>query len=213
MYFNAEAAWQALDSDFSMLSEMPSDYSRELTAAWWDYMTAKLGYLMKSAPDPDGVYNKASFNEAGDIIYPRSGNIMPLKYDPNRKVSLNGEIWDDEFIGYLNDYIDYAESKGATVYFSFCPVNKLALADGTIMKHSWQLCFSGGNLTCGHSAPSEYILRRDFTNITFILTILGVAVRTSACRGFKLDAGSLEAVDIELMSCQTIDRNRGGRNE
>jgi hypothetical protein len=38
---------------------------------------------------------------------------------------------DPAFIAYVNEYIRYCKKRGATVYFGFCPMNEMALADGT----------------------------------------------------------------------------------
>jgi hypothetical protein len=107
------------DNKFSMIGSL------------WQHVAQKMEYMRDGAPNPSGVYNSSSFNEYGDIVYPREKNVMELYYDPNTIIDLSENILDDEFIDYVNDYIKFCERKGATVYFSYCPMNKLALSSAT----------------------------------------------------------------------------------
>ena len=56
---------------------------------------------------------------------------MALGYDPNTIFSLTPEIVSEDFIAYFNTYCANMADRGVTVYFSFCPINSLALAEGT----------------------------------------------------------------------------------
>ena len=131
MYFNSKTTLQATDDNPSMLKYVESEHYFSLLGSLWDHVAQKLEYQRCGAPDPDGVYSSKSFNEYGDIEYKRPENIMALYYDPNTMISLDESILDDEFIDYLNDYIAYCEGRGATVYYSYCPMNNMALAEGT----------------------------------------------------------------------------------
>ena len=131
MYFNAETTLQATDDKPSMLRYVAPDNYFSLLGALWDHVSQKLEYQRDGAPNPSGVYNGNNFNEYGDLEYERTGNVMPIYYDPNTVITLDGTILDSEFIDYINDYIEYCERKGATVYYSYCPMNYMALADGT----------------------------------------------------------------------------------
>ncbi len=131
LYFNAETVLQATDDDPSMLFHTDMANWGELASSMFSHVSKKCGYLKEGSPNPDGVYNSKNFNEYGDLEYTREENIMELYYDPNKIITLDESILDDGFFDYLNDYIRYCESRGATVYFSYCPMNSLALADGT----------------------------------------------------------------------------------
>jgi hypothetical protein len=48
---------------------------------------------------------------------------MPKGYDTLMPISLTTDLLDGEFIDYLNNYAKKCERKGATVYFSFSPIN------------------------------------------------------------------------------------------
>ncbi|MFA5562268.1 MAG: hypothetical protein WDA00_06495 [Eubacteriales bacterium] len=128
LYFNGSATLKALDDDYGMLSHIAIKNYDSLWGALWDFMNTKLSYFLSGeAPDPEGVYNSRHFNEYGDLAYPRAENKMPGGYDANTMVSLSGTIFDPDFIDYVNDYIKAAEKKGATVYFGWCPINRLSL--------------------------------------------------------------------------------------
>lgn len=128
LYFNAEAAWQACDSDFSMLLKMSSDEAPKMFGGFWKYVSQKLKYaLAENHLDPSGVYNRASFNEYGDISYERPYNVMELGYDSTSAIPFSPDIISDDFVAYVNDYTEKAEKRGAKVYFSFSPMNQDAV--------------------------------------------------------------------------------------
>lgn len=56
--------------------------------------------------------------------------------DGTRSITLSADIATSDFIDYLNSFAEYAEKKGARVYFSFPPMNRAAVvpsegADGS----------------------------------------------------------------------------------
>jgi len=78
----------------------------------------------------DSVYSSEYFDEYLDYDYKRLENTMDEYYDTNTPIHLDkseygGEFF--EFSGYLNKYISLAEGRGATVYYSFPPMNELAV--------------------------------------------------------------------------------------
>ena len=74
LYFNAEAALQGMESDWSMLRYIDSDNHSDLVGGLYEYLTSKIKYLREGLLDPAGVYNRDSFNEYGDIVYERPHN-------------------------------------------------------------------------------------------------------------------------------------------
>jgi len=133
LYFNSEATLRALDGNFSMLEYVDGDNIPSLVGGAWSFAQDKLGYLLDgNSPDPEGIYNAKSFNEYGDIAYPRSENIMVGYYDENTMIDPDADIITDEFVDYINEYVDFCEGRGATVYFGFCPMNTRGIvADST----------------------------------------------------------------------------------
>ncbi|MBE6611890.1 MAG: hypothetical protein E7632_05315 [Ruminococcaceae bacterium] len=127
LYFNGEAVWQALDSDFSMLRYIDAADYGELAGALWGFAQAKLSYVRENNPPmPDGVYSRESFNEFGDISYKRPFNVMHGDFDPSQPIRFDDALLDEDFIEYVNDFSAWCKSRGAVLYYSFSPMNALA---------------------------------------------------------------------------------------
>ncbi len=131
LYFNATSAWQGLEGDLSMLFRVGSDNWGDLLAGLPNYLYEKISHWGKEPLSPDGVYRHDSFNEYGDISYPRPYNVMTFQFDKNNSIRLIPEIFDGDFVDYLNDYIDRVKRKGAQVGFTYCPMDAAALAANT----------------------------------------------------------------------------------
>ena len=127
LYFNAESAWQAFDSDMSMVFRTKFKNFGALAGSFWDFAVSKLKFSRQGGLAPDGVYSKGAFNEYGDIAYPRPHNIMLLGYSPNLLINLDPSILSDDFADYVNKFVKSAEDRGAAVYFDFPPMNRLGV--------------------------------------------------------------------------------------
>lgn len=128
LYFNPEAVLQATDGISELLRELPLDNKLSLFYNYYKFAFEKLDYAAKgSAPDPIGIYRSDSFNEYGDLEVVRENNIMNNAYDENMLITVTEELLDADFIDYVNEYVAYAEAQGASVYFSYCPVNASAI--------------------------------------------------------------------------------------
>ena len=202
LYFNGESLWQAADSDFSLLAGVDYDNYGNLLGTYWGYVKNKIRFLKTEAPDPEGVYNEASFDEYGDISYERPYNQMELDYDPTLTISLDPSIVDAEFADYVNEYIRAAEKKGATLYFTFSPMNELALTEGTTDESLWEfydyLCRT---LDCEViSNINDCIMDAGyFYDSNFHLNDSGVIVRTaSLIKDIRRARGITTPVDIVL---------------
>lgn len=131
-YFNAETTLQAFDTRKELAFQLPfGDYWMPLINAYPSYLKSKAELLESGIPDPQGVYNRSSFNEYGDISYDRPYNIMPDLYQTNDTVTIDSGIVDDNFTEYFNDYTKKLRKKGVNVYLSFAPVNALAVSDSS----------------------------------------------------------------------------------
>ena len=127
MYFNGEGMWECCDSDFTMLFKVRAHDWPEMLGSFWTYAEKKYQFYLYGKPNPDGVYDHSSFNEYGDIEYRRDMPIMEGWVDTEVPIDLDTSIIDQDYIDYVNDYIDYCERHGATVYFSWPPMNALAV--------------------------------------------------------------------------------------
>ena len=184
MYFNAEAVWQAAGSDLSILSGIHSDNYSEMIAQIPGYLSETISRFASGTGkiSPSGIYRRDSFNEYGDIVYPREYNMMTAGYDVNQTVSLTSDLYDGEFLAYLNDYIADANAIGATVYYTFCPVNRDALAEDTTAESITAFYrFVSESIHCPViSDPNSLLLDAGyFYDTNFHLNDAGVTVRTA----------------------------------
>jgi len=130
LFFNGLSTLKAADGNPKMLLSLDKSDREKVWGAVWGFMGEKLSYVRDGAPDPDGVYNAGNFNEWGDIDpakFERSGNIMAGLYDKNKLITPVKEIYAPAFIDYVNEFTAKAKKKGATVYYTFCPVNRLSV--------------------------------------------------------------------------------------
>lgn len=126
LYFNADSTLRAFDGSFGLISRVRADDFFKLMASSWDFTLEKLRY---EAKDIEGVYSAQSFNEYLDVEYERPHNVMNAYYDENLDITLDESIVSEEFIDYINDYIAFCKRRGADVYFSWCPMNSLAVTN------------------------------------------------------------------------------------
>lgn len=129
-YFNGEAVWYSADGNFGLLNKVPFSDKGELLKSCLTFTSGKFGFWQSgNKPCPNGVYNVHSFNEYGDISYERPYNTMEGGYDAGTPISFDKGVMSGEFVDYLNDYNRELSKRGATVYYAFCPMNKLAVQD------------------------------------------------------------------------------------
>lgn len=183
LYFNSEAAWQACDSDFSLLFKISGDNATAMLGGFWKYTVQKTKYFFaKGHLNPEGVYNKASFDEYGNIVYERPYNQMTLGYDTSLVIKYSSEIISGDFVEYVNDYVEYAKSKGARVLFSFAPSNEDALDPETTLESLEEFTdFIKMNFKAELiSDPNNYIYRSGyFYDSNFHMNDAGMVVHTA----------------------------------
>ena len=202
LYFNAEAALQGMESDWNMLRYIDKDDHSDLIGGLYEYITSKVKYLREGLLDPAGVYNRDSFNEYGDIVYARPHNTMLLGYDPTKSIELTGELFDQEFIDYVNEYTAYCEKKGATVYFSFCPMNETALSSANTEESIFEFYkYLYENLDCEVIGNvNDYIIEENyFYDSNFHLNDSAVILRTSLlAHDINRARGVVQYISIEI---------------
>jgi len=182
LYFNAEAALQGIESDWSMLRYIPKENYADLMGGIYEYVTSKIKYLRSGLLNPTGVYNRGSFNEYGDIVYARPHNTMLLGYNPTNAIELIPALLDQMFIDYVNEYTAYCGQQGATVFFSFPPMNASALASSNTEDTLFNFYrYLYENLTCKVIGNvNNYIIDENyFYDSNFHLNDSGVVLRTS----------------------------------
>ena len=131
-YFNADSAWKGFDGNFQYLKYLHRDDVPSMLGSLVSFAAEKHKYLSKGEkPSVSGVYTKEAFNLYGDISYKREANTMFGGYDKNTPISFDVDIISKDFINYLNQYAQFAKNKGASVFFSFAPMNRAALEENT----------------------------------------------------------------------------------
>ncbi len=188
MYFDWGNTLKACDDNMSMLGELDRSIDEWLFSVegFWELASNKLAYSIDgTTPDPKDVYSANNFNEYGDIDkskYPRENNVMKSYrlFGENYLVDLDASIVENEFLEYINEYIRECRQKGAYVYFSWCPVNSLALVDDSVEKRLAFEEFFRENLECDViSSIDDYIMHpKAFYDTNFHLNDTGVTIRT-----------------------------------
>lgn len=202
LYFNSETTLRAMDGRLSLMNSVPMNNKMSMLGGMWRFVAEKIKHAKEgTAPNPEGAYNSANFNEYGDVVYPRYENVMKGYYDKNKPVVLDESIVDEEFLDYLNDYIKKCERRGATVLFSFCPVNELALDDTSdVFTRADFADFLDDNLDCKIISDIErYIMDGGyFYDTNFHLNDVGVKYRTILlAEDINMELGNTALIDEE----------------
>lgn len=126
-YFSAGETYRAIEKDTRVLDSLSHEERTQMVLGLPSYLSErhKHGQPLES----DGVYAASSFNERGDMIYDRPGNIMPYYFDLNTPLSLDIKMFDSSFVAYANDYARILKDRGASIYFRFCPLDVLGLEE------------------------------------------------------------------------------------
>jgi len=183
LYFNAEAAWQGIEGDLSMLFHVGSSDAGKLAGGFFGYIGKRWEYTLSGRTlSPTGIYRHDSFNEYGDIAVAREYNIMTYGYDKAKTITLTPSILSDDFADYLNRFIEIASIHGAKTYFSYCPVNRDALAKDTTDESIKEFNdYLAGKLDCPViGSPNDAIMDSGyFYDTNFHLNDAGVTVHTA----------------------------------
>ncbi len=132
--FHAELMWQAADGAPELLCHLDRAKLDQMAGTMPKHAVQKWQYFLRqTAPNPDGVYRHNVFNSYGDVDSPLCAqNIMEGGYDKNQPILFSAECLTDAFSDAVNAYIRTAEAKGASVYYRFPPMNRLAVKEGLL---------------------------------------------------------------------------------
>ena len=136
LYFGADTVWRALDGRFDALRYIDFDNAPSMLGALFGFAGSKLDYARGKLEGTDtGIYLSKYFDGYGDFDYPRENNVMKLYWEQNNPISLNTAAYDEDtlvaFFDYVNAYAEKCTERGASVYFSFSPMNAMAVSDGS----------------------------------------------------------------------------------
>ena len=133
LYFSAENLWMSIDGHYEMLNYVAKENKEKMVGTFAKFAADKLKYAIEGEkPSVEGVYMQSSFNdyggkEIGYMTYFRDYNHLMNGYDSNNMIDFNTDLFDDEFVNYINQYNKYVISKKAKLYFGFVPMNRMAV--------------------------------------------------------------------------------------
>lgn len=108
-----------------LYKRLPLSYQMDLL---YNYPAFSLEKNRIDIPEEKKPYTKDSFDSYGEIYDDlRINNIMPKYYDPSQMIIPSSDLFNEDFIDYLNHYNDAIKSKGAKLYFGYSPTNIKAL--------------------------------------------------------------------------------------
>lgn len=202
-YFNAESMWQAADGRFDLLWHL-SNQELGAVAGQLPYFAAnKFRYFRSgTAPEPEGIYRRDSFNEYGDIADPqRTQNIIAGGYDPDMPIDFSTELPGADFVDRVNDFAAVCQQKGIRFFYRFCPMNAMAVTEAGWQQMDAYFEHLQEVLDCEFlGSPQDSILdARWFYDTNFHLNSAGAVVNTATmATELKAVLGDSEPVQIQL---------------
>lgn len=199
--FDGEEFLKAVDGSFSILTKLKEKERKQVIGDFVSFSMAKLNYaLSNTVIDPEGIYNKKSFDTYGDISSDLCGsNILPLDYDPSQRISFEKDVIDSEFIDYMNTYYEEINKKGASLYYSFSPMNSLAVTDSSLIDSYYDYLNEQIKFPILGNVHNAVMDSGWFYDTNFHLNNSGAIVYTKQLiQSIKLTLGDDSPTDIEL---------------
>ena len=201
-YFGASVFWKCAEEAPGLLSRLNASQRRAVLGNAVSFLQERLAIVRSGQyPEAEGVYSRAAFGENGNMDYFRAGNIMSLGFDPEEPVDLASLQIEEDFRRDVSTYCRAAQKKGAEVWYSFCPVNRSALADDSeeALYDYYSLCSDA--FTCPIiSDPGRYVLDSAwFYDSNVHLNTAGAQLRTvRLAEDILAQLGCFEPVDYSL---------------
>ncbi len=220
LYFNPTAVLEACDGFSPMLSDVGLENKLSLFYNYYKFAFDKIEFFSdNTAPDPIGIYRSDSFNEYGDLSVERKNNIMNNGWDSNMTIATDETLLNSEFIEYINDYVAFAEKRGAKVYFNYSPTNCRAIRTSAAARAEFEAALADA-LDCPLLGTIEdYLIdERYFYDTNFHLNSAGaVYFSRMLSLSLKEKLGMEATVSIELPAppplaadeVVTVDPNKG----
>ncbi len=178
-YFGATAFWKCCEDAPQMLLHLNDSQKSAMIGNYIGYTQERVSiWQTGDPPKAEGVYAKASFDESCNLVYPREGNAMALGYDTAAAVDFGDIQIEAAFAQQVNEFCAFAQSRGASVFWSFSPVNRAAVENADETGAFFLLC--NKTFVCPViSAPADYLLDSGwFYDSNFHLNDAGAKVRT-----------------------------------
>ena len=182
LYFSASEAWLAVDSDLSMFTLFSGDTQGSLAGNFFGYTADKLSlWTSGETAQGSGVYAKSSFDGNCDLKnYDRPYNTLPDGVDSNNPIVLSEDLLDDDFTDYVNEFYETVLSRGASMYYSYAPMNEAAVdEESSVSADGFDAAVSAAFDFPRISKAEDYILEKEyFYDSNYHLNESGMTVRT-----------------------------------
>lgn len=186
-YFGATAFLKAVENKSSLVCKLNLGHFDAVLGNYITYLHEKYEVVSSGAGlKLNNVYQKAAFDENCNMIYPREYNEMTIGYDPSSPIILGDLEISADFSEIVQDFCQTANKKGASVYYSFCPVNASSIVlsdtpDASLendLLSYYTNCFEAFGCRI-ISDPSRYVMENGwFYDSNFHLNEAGSKLRT-----------------------------------
>lgn len=182
LYFSGLDTWRGIDGNWEMLFDISQENLSAMVGAYPTFLGEKMSYAQKTDSVNTGVvYNANAFNAHGDMKNAdRKYNVMVGGYDSNNPITLDGDLYTDEFCFYVNDYYKEIKKVGASMYFTFAPMNRKSIED--LSQEKVEAYYSAIDEKLNFpiiSNPNAYIMDSEwFYDSNFHLNEAGMTYRT-----------------------------------
>lgn len=130
-HLGAQTMWQAADGNFSLLRSLHGRDVSAMLGTFPQFAAQKFRFWCNGGPELSGVYQRSSFNAAGDIVSPLcQANQMPGGWDQTTPIRFETSLLDETFFTGLNAWAGRLAEKGVTVWYHFPPMNAAAVEPG-----------------------------------------------------------------------------------
>ena len=194
----------SLNINYEMMNkcfENSSQYKNRLSLLdRGNLLVNKFSYIIEKGNaniNPNPPYDLASFNEYGDIESDLvKQNVLYNLYDTEQLIVPNRELASREFLEYVNSYAKKVERKGAKIYFTYSPTNRLSLVDDDIMDFYSELEKELDVSILG--TIKDFVYHEDyFYDTNYHLNYAGSLLHSKNLVGFIKDELSIES-DYEI---------------
>lgn len=181
-YFSAEEAWYALDSNTSLFWQFPHE-TRKILAAGYVHYSAQKHELYKNGQCAEGsdVYAVTSFDDNCDLKnFPTDYNTMQNGTDVNNPIVFDNALFSEDFCDFINGFADRIVKRGASIYYSFAPMNNAAVSEEEMAKKDEFFAYVSKNLRFSViSDIDDYLFDKEwFYDSNFHLNTSGRVLRT-----------------------------------
>ncbi len=181
-YFSAEEAWYALDSNTSLFWQFPHE-TRKILAAGYVHYSAQKHELYKNGQCAEGsdVYAVTSFDDNCDLKnFPTDYNTMQNGTDVNNPIVFDNALFSEDFCDFINGFADRIVKRGASIYYSFAPMNNAAVSEEEMAKKDEFFAYVSKKLSFTViSDINDYLLDKEwFYDSNFHLNTSGRVLRT-----------------------------------